>query len=299
MRRCKVLLAAPMHMAGYPVDSGAQGYIGTAGMAGIQKQRFQNRIGDALDWNIIAPEWYWERGGYEKMGNMPPQWKKDGFGAWVTSLTNDEVEMLVYDLLHDMILEENMRDGLEVRAPHPDTGEPLYSKVPSWVYHNQAWSRPDIRERIFDRVCKALRVVPPFHQRVQLTHPIDLVSWFQARVAFARSPPQHIIPQDVKKFLDEHGEQPELGFTFALPPKERTSLRQAMKTMRQMDIDSTYEFKASTKGESKEAKKGMYWLELERNARLKQQEALERTAHREMLIQRRRMRKEAEMHNKR
>ena len=248
LRRCSTLLAAPMHMAGYPVDAGYRGYTGSGGMAGASV-RFQNRVGDAIDWSIISPEWYWERGGYEPMGNMPKQWKKDGFGDFLVSLKDEEIELLVIDVIHDMILEENLRDGLDPRAPHPDTGEALYSKIPSWIFHKQGWSRPDVRERILDRVWKAFRIIPPFHQRMQITHPIELVSWIQARVSFARKPESthQNIPKTVKKYLDNHSRQPELGFLFALPDKQRTALRQAVKRWRQLAIDADYEFKSAPK----------------------------------------------------
>eukprot|EP00659_Diplonema_papillatum_P014224 gene14224-21811_t len=286
MKRCAPLLANPMHMPGYPVDGGKQGYLGQHGMpnGGVQRQRFQNRIGDAIDWNIVAPEWYWERGGYEPMGNMPEQWKKDGFGLFLTSLSDQDLEMLVYDLLHDIVLEENLRDGLELRAPHPDTNEPLYSKIPSWVFSSQGWSRPDLRERIFERVCQSFRIVPPYHQRMQITHPTELVSWVVARVSFARTRPAHQVPKQVKRFLDAQPRQPELGFTLALPDKERTSLRQAMKALRMTEIDADYTFTPAREGESDAGKQTMYWLELERNRRIERERQQQRTATRQDLV---------------
>lgn len=170
----------------------------------------------------------------------------------------------MYDVLHDILLEENLRDGLEVRAPHPETGEPLYSKIPSWVYQMQGWSRPDIRERVFDRVCKAFRIVPPFGARAQITHPVELASWMIARVAHARPPqPKHSVPATVKKFLDRQSRQPELGFLHALPPKQRTPLREAMRRMKQEEIDADFEFRPQPQGEDPEkALKHMYWLEM-------------------------------------
>eukprot|EP01060_Flectonema_neradi_P006545 TRINITY_DN14435_c0_g1_i1.p1 TRINITY_DN14435_c0_g1~~TRINITY_DN14435_c0_g1_i1.p1 ORF type:complete len:313 (+),score=55.45 TRINITY_DN14435_c0_g1_i1:48-941(+) len=295
MRRCSTLLAAPMHMAGYPVDAGKMGFVGPAGMYGAISHRFQNRVGDAIDWDIMSPEWYWERGGYEPMGNMPKQWKKDGFGDFLVSLKDEEIELLVIDVIHDMILEENLRDGLELRAPHPDTGEALYSKIPSWIFHKQGWSRPDVRDRILDRVWKAFRIIPPFHQRMQITHPVELVSWIQARVAFARKPEttHHDIPKAVKGFLDKHPRQPELGFLLALPDKERTPLRQAHKRWMQMAIDADYEYKPKPRGEPQKGKETMYWLELERNRGIDKRREASRNDRRQALMEARAARRVA------
>eukprot|EP01063_Lacrimia_lanifica_P037303 TRINITY_DN7619_c0_g1_i2.p2 TRINITY_DN7619_c0_g1~~TRINITY_DN7619_c0_g1_i2.p2 ORF type:complete len:300 (+),score=115.25 TRINITY_DN7619_c0_g1_i2:60-959(+) len=295
VRRCRALLANPMHMHGYPVDPGKSGYGGSGMIGGYQTWRMQNRHADALDWNIIVPEWYWERGGYEKMGNMPKQWQRDGFGQWITQLEDQEIEMLCYDVMHDIILEENMRDGLELRAPHPDTNEPLYGKIPSWVYQSQGWARPDLRERIFDRVCKAFRISPTFSQRLQITTPVELVSYVTARVSFARSKPAHHVPKDVKAFLNElpSHEQPELGFLNALPPKERTSLRKAVKVFRQDGIDWNFTYRPKTEGEPEESQDSMYWLQMERNDRIDERHREGQDARREQLIAQRRARKAA------
>ena len=243
MRRSLCVLASPLHMSGYPIDGGKQG-TNAHSKIGLQQLRMPNKYGDSVNWEDLVPEWFHERGGYEKMGTMPAQWKKDGFGDWLVSLTNLELEMVVYDVIHDVILEENLRDGVELRAPHPDTAEPLYSKIPSFVFQTQGWARPDLRDRIQDRVFKAFRIVPPFYQRMQITTPVELVSWVVARVSHARSPPEHHVPGEVKDFLDAlpTEQQPELGFYNALPPKERTPLREAMKVMQQKTIDSHFKF---------------------------------------------------------
>eukprot|EP01065_Artemidia_motanka_P025493 TRINITY_DN30485_c0_g1_i1.p1 TRINITY_DN30485_c0_g1~~TRINITY_DN30485_c0_g1_i1.p1 ORF type:complete len:301 (+),score=88.46 TRINITY_DN30485_c0_g1_i1:100-1002(+) len=261
------------------------------------KTNLQNRHADALDWRRMPPEWFWDRGGYEPMGNMPVQWQKDGFGDFLVSLTDREIEMLVHDVLHDILLEENLRDGLDLRAPHPETGTPLYSKIPSWLMHSQGWSRPDLRERIFDRVCKAFRIVPPFGQRREITHPVHLVSWLVARVAFARPPlsKRHKIPKDAKQFLDSYPRQPNLGFLLALPQKARTPLEDALNRKKFDEIDADFEYQPKPQGEDMEAMgKHMYWLEMDRRRNQELEEEAARKAERARLIEARRERKRAQ-----
>ena len=236
-------------MTGYPLDAGNSGALGSVGKQGAVRHRLNNKVGDALDWGMITPEWYWERGGYEAMGNVPKAWERDGFAAWITQLDDDEIEMLVYDVMHDIILEENLRDGVELRAPHPDTYEPLYGKIPSFVFQTQGWARPDLRDRIQDRLFKAFRIEVPFHQKISITTPVEMVSYVKARVAFARTKPDHTIPSDVKSFLDDipNKEQPELGMMNALPQKARTSLKAALDTMYTNNIMWNFKYDAKVK----------------------------------------------------
>eukprot|EP01061_Rhynchopus_euleeides_P002221 TRINITY_DN11705_c0_g1_i1.p2 TRINITY_DN11705_c0_g1~~TRINITY_DN11705_c0_g1_i1.p2 ORF type:complete len:329 (+),score=125.59 TRINITY_DN11705_c0_g1_i1:89-988(+) len=294
LKRTAARLGNPTFMIGYPVDGGKKGQIGFHGKHGTQKFRFNNRIGDALDWSIIKPEWYWERGGYEAMGNMPKQWEKDGFGEWLVQLDNDELGMLVYDVMHDIILEENLRDGIDLRAPHPDTHEPLYGKIPSFVFQTQGWARPDLRERIQDRLFKAFRITPPFHHRIHITTPVEMVSYIQARVAQARTKPSHAIPEEIKSFLDKlpEDEQPELGMLTALPDKQRTSLREAIRVMYMRDLLWDFTYDPKPKGETEVGRNGMYWLEMERTDRLNKERADAKKDHRRQLVQQRAARRQ-------